>query len=114
SRTLYVAAKTKQPRPRGILCAHGGVCRATPIEDDRNIDQGFHVVDDRRLAEETGLRGERWLVARLAAMSFNGIKERRFLTADVSASTAPEFDIKTQAAAKNVRAKKAFPSRSFN
>ena len=96
------------------LRAHACVSRAALIDDHGNIDQRFHVVDDRRLAEEAGLRGKRRLVARLAAIAFNRIEERGLFTADVSARAAAEFDIKIQAAAQNVLPQKTFPSRGFN
>ena len=102
SGALYMAAKAKQPRPSGTFCTYLCVSCAAPIDDDRNIDQRFHVIDDSRLAKEAGLRGKGRLVARFAAMPFNGIEERRLFTADVSARATADFDIKIQAAAKNI------------
>src|SRR6185312_1706707 len=103
-----------QPWPRGILCANAYVSRATLVDDDRNVDKRFNVIDDGRLAEEARLRGKRRFVARFATMSLNGIEQCRLFTADVSPGATAQFDIETQAAAQNVLAEETFPSCSFN
>ncbi len=90
------------------------ICRATLIDDDGNVDQRFHVVHHRRLAEEPGLCGKRRLIARLAAMPFNRIEQRGLFTADVSARAAAELDLEIHAAAKNVLPQKTFPARGLN
>src|SRR5207245_3923427 len=80
---------------------------AAAEDDFRNVDEGFDVVDDGRLAEQAGLRGERRLVARLAAVALDRIEQRGFLAANISASAAAQLDIKAQAAAENVMAQQS-------
>ena len=78
------------------------------IEDDAgNVDQCLDVVHGSRLAEKSRLRGERRLVARLAAVPFDRVKQRGLFAADVRTGAAANLDIEVQATSQNVVAEEA-------
>ncbi len=57
--------------------------------------------------EQSGLGGERRLVARLAAAPLQGIHQRRLLAADVGSGAAPQLDVEAHAVAQDVVAEEA-------
>ncbi len=59
SRPGNVTGEAEQFRSGGALGADCGVSGATFEHDVRHVDQRLHVVDDCRLAEESGLRWDR-------------------------------------------------------
>src|SRR5579859_148132 len=88
-----VSRKTKEPRPRGLFRADAGERCAAFENDPRNIDQRFNVIDDGWLVEQSGLRGERRFVARLAAIALDRVEERCFFAADVRPRTSTKLHI---------------------
>src|SRR6185437_14253901 len=62
------------------------------LDDVAHPIERLDIVDQRRPAEEPDLRGERRLVARQAALAFDALQHRRFLTADIGAGAAPQMD----------------------
>src|SRR5436305_14983044 len=65
ARTDHMPGKTKHASAAGILRADVSVGCSALANDLRDVHQRFYIVDSRRLAKETGLRGEGRLVARL-------------------------------------------------
>src|SRR6267154_2861701 len=80
-----------------------GALRNEPVnttgENLRDVDEGFHVVNDGGLLPEANLAREGRLVARLGAMALNSFDERAFFTADVAAGTDKNFEIVVKVAA---------------
>src|SRR5262249_42410302 len=95
-------AETKQPSPRGLVCARFGKLCSAFAKNDRDVGQGLNVVDRRWVAEESGLRGEGRLVPRLATIAFDGIEERRLFAADVGAGAAAQLDVELESATEDV------------
>ena len=82
---LTVARHAEQLRARRRPGAGGGE-RLAAVEDDRqHVDQRLDVVDERRLAEQADIDGERRFGARLAAEPLDRVEQRRLLAADVGA-----------------------------
>ena len=73
----------------------------------RHRSQRLDVVDRRRLPEESGDRRKRRLDARIAALSFERIHQRRFFTADVRAGALVDVDVDPLARAHRVLAEDA-------
>ena len=67
------------------LRADRGERRAADGEDLQHVEQRLDVVDHGRLAEQAAARGERRLVARLAAEALDRVEQRGLLAADVGA-----------------------------
>ena len=109
---VYARAARRGPTGRTASGRSSLPCRSPrtprrPSEDERDVDQGLDVVDDRRLAEEADLDRERRLVARLAALALDRLEERRLLAADVGAGAAAELDVEGEAGAEDVRPEEA-------
>ena len=86
--------------------------RLAALEQDvEHVDQGLDVVDHGRLAEEADLRRERRLRARLAALAFDRVEERRLLAADVGAGAAADLDVEAEARSGDVVAEQAGAAR---
>src|SRR5260370_42661030 len=65
-----------------------------PAREDRcHVGQRLDVVDDGRLSEEAGDRGERWLGTWLTAAALERVEEGRLFTADVGTGTAAQLDL---------------------
>src|SRR5437899_678015 len=67
----------------------------------RNIDECFHIVDDRWFLPQAHLAGERRLIAGLGAMAFDGFDECALLAADVAAGANKHLEIVPEIAAKD-------------
>jgi hypothetical protein len=71
----------------------------TLIEDDRHRRQRDHIVDNRRLAEQSFNRRQGRFVANLAPLAFEAFEQRGFFTADIGARAEPDIQIEALAAA---------------
>jgi hypothetical protein len=69
------------------------VIRAASVHDDGHGCQRDHVVDHRRLAEQSLDSRQRRLGAHDAALAFERIHQRRFLAADIGAGAGPNLDV---------------------
>src|SRR5581483_3272985 len=78
-----VAGETEEPRVARVVAEH----------DVGHVHERLDVVHDRRLAEEADLYREWGLVARLAAVSLDGLEERGLLAADVGARADAQLDV---------------------
>src|SRR5262245_41791810 len=81
-----------------------GVSVAPSSNNQMDVDQGFQVVDDRRLPKQARLNGKRRLVARFATLAFDRVEERRFLAADVGPGPLAQLDVEGEARIHDVRA----------
>ena len=107
ARTRHVSGETKQPGTGGVFRAELGIIGAAFEDDAGNVDECFDVVNGGGLSEKSGLRGERRLVARLAAIAFDRVEQCGLFAADVRAGAAANFKGEFEAAAKNVVAEEA-------
>ena len=81
----------------GRLRRAGRRKRGAPSGDDvQDVDERLHVVDQRRLAEQTDLHRERRLVARFTALSLDRVEQCRLLSADVRSRPAPDLDVEIE------------------
>ena len=78
-------------------------------QDRRHPRQRLDVVDDGRLAEEAGVDRERRAVARLAAMPFERLDERRLFAADVGAGAHADLDVEVETGGAAARPSRAGP-----
>ena len=62
-------------------------------DDGGHVHQRLDVVHRGRLPEESRLEGERWLVARFAAVALDRIEDRGLLATDVGARTANDLHV---------------------
>ena len=78
------------------------------VQHDRRYgSQGFHVVDDGGMFEQTALEREGRFLARLAALSFHRGDQGGFFAADESAGADADFDIEIKSGAEDVLAEQA-------
>src|SRR5262249_1625279 len=68
----------------------------------RSVDKSLDIINDRRLREPPDRPRERRLVARFGAVAFDGLDQRAFFTANVTARTDKQPQIEVQAAAQNI------------
>ena len=106
SGTTHVPRNTKQTIPGRICRADAGIRRAATQNNFRHIDQRLDVVHNGRLAEQSALRRKRRLVARFAAVAFDGIEQRGLLAANVRTGSAPDFNVERKPVAQNIVTKK--------
>src|SRR5690606_12271352 len=66
--------------------------RRTLVEDDRHAGERDHVVDDRRLAEQTLDRRQRRPVPDHAALALEALQQGRLLAADVGAGGLADLE----------------------
>jgi len=85
--------------------------RAPPVDavvqDARDVREGLDVVEQRRLAPEPHGAREGRLVARLAALTFDRVEDRRLLTADVRAGALSHLDVEREPLTEDVVAEEA-------
>src|SRR5690606_5145604 len=81
-------AHAEQLRAGRGLGAHRLKPLGSTLDDVRDAAERLDVVDDRRAREGAGDRGEWRLVARPAALAFDGFEQAGFLAADISARAA--------------------------
>src|SRR6185437_16779060 len=101
-----VAADAEQLGPGRVAAPNPRERRSAAKHDLRNVRQRFDVVDDSWQTEQPSLRGKGRLVARLAAIAFDRVEDRRLLATDVRAGAAADLDIEAHPAPKNVVAQK--------
>src|SRR5580693_1845801 len=101
-----MSTEAEKPCAGGVFRAEPGKSGAAFEDDAGNVDQGLDIVHGSRLAEQSRLRRERRLVARLAAKAFDRVKQRGLLAADIRAGTPANFHVEVQAASQNVVAEK--------
>ena len=110
----HMPGNAEQPVSRGVCRADARIRGAAIQNNLRNVDQRFHVVDNSRLAKQSTLRGERRLVARLAAVAFDGIEQRGFFAANIRARAAANLDVKRESAPANILAQKVLRPRGMD
>src|SRR5262249_4833698 len=104
ARVAYVSRYTKQAVAGRLRGADARVGGGSVQNDFRDVGESFHVVDHGWRVKQTRLRGEGMLVGWLATESLDGIEERGFFAADVSACATAKFDVESKAGAENRRA----------
>src|ERR1700682_1827701 len=110
----HIARETEKLGPCRSLGSNRRVGGATLKQDVEDVDQGLDVIDDGGFAEEAGLNGEGGLVARLAALAFDGVEERGLFAADVCPSPAADFDVESETASHDVGAEQAHRAAVFD
>src|SRR5262245_49889953 len=68
----------------------------------RQVAQRLHIVDHRRAAIETDGRRKGWFQARLSALAFERLQERRLLATDIRAGPNKRDDVQVHTSAKQV------------
>src|SRR5215216_427036 len=87
---------------RRFFRANLAVFSRTLGNDQRNVTNGFHIVDHCWLAKQTLSRGEGRLHTRETTLSLDRLKQRGLLATNVGASADAKFNIKGKAGAKNI------------
>ncbi len=91
----------------GFFRTHGGEPFSAVADNQRNVRIGFHVVENRGLAEQSFFRRERRSGTGFAAVAFNRSHQRGFLTAHKRARTEPQADVEIKARAENILAEQS-------
>ena len=94
--TLAVAADGVQFGAAAVRGANGGPPGAAVQRNLRRRAEGFHVVDDGRLAQVALLDREGRADARRAALAFERLDQRAFFAADISARAHMNGDVKVK------------------
>ena len=94
---FHRARDAEQFRPGRLISPDRRERRSALEHDERYIGQRLDVVDDRGPPEQPGLGGERWLVSRLTAQSFDRVEERCLLAANVRARAFANLDVEGNA-----------------
>ncbi len=93
---IFVPLQPSVPIPR---------YQSLPFEDDeRDVRQGFHVVDVGRLAPVALHGGERRARARHPSLAFERCDQGRFLTADERAASLVDGDVEIESGSEDVLA----------
>src|SRR5205823_5093811 len=101
----------EEPRARRPFRARRRERSAPLVHDLQHVEEGLHVVHDRRHAEQTDFDREWRLVARLAAVALDRLEERGLLTADVRTRTDPQLDVEGKSGVHHVVAEEAVRAR---
>src|SRR5437879_10287804 len=88
--------KAEEPRAGRVRRARGRERRGALAQDVEHIHQRLDIVDERGLAEQTGLDGKRRLVPRLSPLPLYRVEERGLLAADVGAGAAAHLDVESK------------------
>src|SRR5439155_19183632 len=90
------------------MSGSGAHVRGASHDDDRgNVDKCVDIIDACGLVEQAGFGRVRRLVARLAAITFDGVEQRGLLSANVSARAAPQLDVEAESATENMVSQQA-------
>src|SRR5260370_5482449 len=97
------ADKFQAARATGALCDKP----VNPASEYlRNVDESFHIVDDRGFLPQADLSRERRLIARLGAMALDGFDERAFFATDIAARTDKHLQVVVEVASQNFLSEK--------
>ncbi|MPM34779.1 hypothetical protein SDC9_81366 [bioreactor metagenome] len=107
----HVACKGKGLGPLGIGSADLGVGLRPHLKHQRHRGQRLHIVDYRRLTEQSAHRGERRLGPGHTAFTLDGGNKGGFLSADKGAGALHHMDIKIKARAEKIFAQKSRAAR---
>ena len=77
------------------------------LDDHRHVGEGLDVVDDGRLTPQAAFGGIGRPHARLAALAFDRVDQRRLLAADEGAGAEADFQVEVEARAEDVLAQQA-------
>jgi len=101
---FYGPREGKDLRARAILHADGPEPGAPVEEDLGDVGEGLHVVEARGPAPEARFGGTGRLDARHAALSLDGVHERRRLAADEGPRPGVDVDVEIESRAQDVAA----------
>ena len=90
-----------------LLGADAGEPVGAVVDDGRDVGEGLDVVDHRRLAPQAALGGIRRADARLAALAFDRVDQRRLLAADERPGAQADLQVEIEARAEDVLAQQA-------
>jgi hypothetical protein len=104
---LDVAGQLHRQRAARTAHAEVAVVRGAARKDQRHARERDHVVDERRLPEETGDGRQRRLGAHDAALAFQAFEQRGFFAAHIRARALAHFEPEGLARAEDVVAEEA-------
>ncbi len=107
ARVVDVAGDAEELGAGIVLAAKGGEPRSTTAKNGGGHSDGLDVGDGGGAAVETNVGRERRLQTGLAGLAFQGLDQAGLLTANVSAATAADIDIKVVAGTARVLANEA-------
>src|SRR5262249_13242751 len=102
-----VAADAVQLRTAVLLRTQADVPLGAVLENQRNVAQRLDVIDGGRRAVQPHHRRKRRLVARLGALAFKRLEERRLFARLVGAGAAVHVDVAGKIRPEDLRAEKA-------
>ncbi len=92
-----------------VLRTHAREPLAALAENGRDVGEGFHVVDQRRLAPQAAHGRVRWTRFRHAATAFNRGDQGRLFATDEGAGSEPDFNVEAEGRVADVVAEQAAP-----
>ena len=92
ARFLHPARDRERPEPLAAIAAVAREPSGALFQDVAHPVECFHVVFQRRPAEQSDLRDIRRAQPRHAAFTLDRFDHRRFLAADIGTRAAPQFD----------------------